>query len=533
LVRPGTTRNGVLAVLVGGQAKCFRDILLATGLGDAAVRNSLHRLWRNGVILRTEKTLYEEKRIFKGRGGVSRTTRPYHLYILKLEGINNIVFDGHRFVGFAEEFLDVRGRARVNGSKARRILEFLRENRNRAFFSREIAEALKSYGVLVRDVMSNVRRFERKGLVYVRGYKGDDGQTPFSEGYLITWLDQDVARDKSLDEAVERTTAALANRSSGSPIIERIQKVRDVIVEHSKLRRLVSFNYIMNGLDCSIHKAEDAVKRSLQLYPDLKELKIFGAYRYYYHASLGEEDLKAVVALKKNYIRKTKGRANRIGHNWEAVAEWFIDKFTVGAKFSTQNHRESGMDPRRITLHLIKGVGGRRNSAEVDRVWMVNPGIFAPTITYVLSCKWGLVSKKHVDDFRDVLRWSKEFGVDTPEGREAKQGVVGVFAASSFNPKEKVQLKDGAQIGLASYAARMNMQLLKAADFNEKLRERGTPKEATVQKICRVAKDEGDVRQVIDKIWDDTESSAKILSEIADKNSEIYSFEKMLEETEE
>ena len=76
------------------------------------------------------------------------------------------------------------------------------------------------------------------------------------------------------------------------------------------------------------------------------------------------------------------------------------------------------------------------------------------------------------------------------------------------------------------------MQLLKAADFNEKLRERGIPKEATVQRICRVAKDEGDVRQVIDKIWDDTESSAKVLSEIADKNSEIYSFEKMLEETE-
>jgi len=65
-------------------------------------------------------------------------------------------------------------------------------------------------------------------------------------------------------------------------------------------------------------------------------------------------------------------------------------------------------------LHLIKSVGGRRRAAEVDRVWEVPPSIFAPPITYVLSCKWGVVTKHHIDDFLEVLRWSKEFGVDTP-----------------------------------------------------------------------------------------------------------------------
>jgi len=63
-------------------------------------------------------------------------------------------------------------------------------------------------------------------------------------------------------------------------------------------------------------------------------------------------------------------------------------------------------------------------------------------VTYVPSCKWGLVTKAHVDDFLDVLHWSKEFGVDTPDGMETEQGVVGVFAASAFNPRETVQLKD-------------------------------------------------------------------------------------------
>jgi hypothetical protein len=111
--------------------------------------------------------------------------------------------------------------------------------------------------------------------------------------------------------------------------------------------------------------------------------------------------------MRRNYIRIAKGRANRIGHNWEAVAEWFIDRSTTGARFWAQNHRIGGMDSRRITLHLIKGVGGRRNSAEVDRVWEVTPSIFAPTISYALSCKWGLVTKRCVDDFLDVLRCSK------------------------------------------------------------------------------------------------------------------------------
>jgi hypothetical protein len=212
------------------------------------------------------------------------------------------------------------------------------------------------------------------------------------------------------------------------------------------------------------------------------------------------------------------------------VAEWFIDRFTTGARFWTQNHRIGGMDPRRITLHLLKGVGGRRNSAEVDRVWEVTPSIFAPTITYVLSCKWGLVEKRHVDDFLDVLRWSKDFGVDTPDGRELKQGVVGVFAASAFNPKETVQLKDGSTISLAQYTARRDLQLLKGSDFNQKLREKGCPKPISVQKVCKRAKNEEQVRETLDRIWKQPEKSEEPLSELLERNKDLYEFEKMLEQ---
>jgi len=524
-----STRSLVLAELAENVPKSQREIVKATGLSGKAVYSALFLCWKKGLILRTKEPMYESERIFKGRGGIAQNTRPYHLYLLRPKGKEAVRVGGHEFVKYNEKYLDVRGGG--NLSKAQMIFDFIEKHGDGAFFSTQVVEALKDKGVLVRDVMANVRRFERKGLVYVRGYKMDDRQTPFKNGYLITWLDPDKARKEAIEEAIQRTDKALAESASSVSIIERIHSVRDMILEHSALRRLVGFPYIQNKLGCTEHEAEHAVNRAMQLYPDLKEVKLFNNYRYYHHSSMPEEDLKAATTMTMNYIRMTKGKDNRIGHNWEAVTEWFIDRFTTGARFWNQNHRTNRMDPRRITLHLLRGVGGRRMNAEVDRVWEVTPGIFAPPITYVLSCKWGLVSKEDVDDFLDVLRWSKEFGVDTPDGRQVKQGIVGVFAGGAFNPKETVRLKDEMVISLASYAARMNIQLLKGADFNQKLREKGCSKKVTVQKVCRISKDENEVREMLDAIWKSPEKSEETLAEALERNKDVYGFEKMMEET--
>jgi hypothetical protein len=271
------------------------------------------------------------------------------------------------------------------------------------------------------------------------------------------------------------------------------------------------------------------VNRALQLYPDLKEVRLFNAFRYFYHTSITEEELKAAITMKENYVRVTKGKANRIGHNWEAVAEWSVDRFTTGARFWAQNHRTSSMDSRRITIHLVKSVRGRIQNAEVDRVWEVTPSIFSPSITYVLSCKWGLVSKRDVDDFFDVLRWSKEFGATTSNSREIKQGIVGVFAASAFNPNEKIRLKEDFIINLPTYASRMNIQLLKAADFNSKLHQKGCPTTVSIQKICKIAKDERQVREILEKVWKEPKSSEQALETTIEKNMEVYKFEELLE----
>jgi hypothetical protein len=52
--------------------------------------------------------------------------------------------------------------------------------------------------------------------------------------------------------------------------------------------------------------------------------------------------------------------------------------------------------------------------------------------------------------------------VDTPDGRVVKQEVTGVFAGTVFDPNEVVKLKDETQRGLAAYANRLNIYLLKA-----------------------------------------------------------------------
>ena len=522
----GPTEHRIIKVLRHDISRTRRQIVQETGLSQKRVDNALFRLLKAGRILRSEKPLREYQRIFKGRGGMSSNLRNYYLYVLSPKKKGKAEVEGVVFIGYQ------RGKKNKSGeSKAKKLLNFLRQNRGFAFYSREILDKLKNDGFKPSDVMTNVRLFEKKGLVYVRGYRTDSGQTPFREGYLVTWIDPDKPREIALEEAVQATNRVLANKSTKNPIVERIQMIRDQIIEATKLEDLVSFDFLQDKLSCSSYEAESAIKRALQLYPDLREIKIFGNFRYYYYLDFAQEELHAAVIMKENYIRKIKGRANRIGHNWEAAVEFFIDNLTTGAKFWTQNHKNREMDSRRITVYLVKPVAGRRKNAELDRVWEVSPGPLLSPTTYVLECKWGLVRKQDIDYFFEVLRNSKEFGIDTPEGRQIKQGVIGVFAGSAFNPNEKIRLKDETEISLASYAARINIQLLKTSDFNEKLRQKGCRKNISVQKICRLAKNENETRKCLELIWQNPSKAEGVLADVLRENRDVYEFEKMLEES--
>jgi len=519
------TSRLILSVLADGKPKASAEIARLTGLKPNVTWTALTRYWRRKLILRSRVQLKECSQNFKGRRGKSSNLRSFYLYTLKPQNTTSLSVEGLEFVSYEKN----QKRVNLENSKAKSILNFLRVNSQNAYFSTDIVKALVHVGVKPSDIMSNVRRWEKRGFVLVRGYRLDGKQTPFREGYLITWIDAVKCREDAIKDAIEKTELALVEKETTNPTIQRVHRFRDLVLISSSLRELVSLAYVCESLDCSKYEAEVAINRALQLYSDLKEVKLFNAFRYFYHETLDGAELKASISMKENYIRTTKGKANRIGHNWEAIAEQFIDKFTTGARFWTQNHRRNGMDARRITIHLIKSVRGRICNAEVDRVWEVNPSVFSPSITYVLSCKWGVVCKRDIDDFLDVLRWSKEFGVSSSDSREVKQGIVGVFAGSAFNPNERIRIKDDCTISLATYAARMNLQLLKASDFNSKLHERGCSAGLSVQKICRIAKNEQQVREIMEKIWEKPENGERILATYAEKNKETYAFERMLE----
>ena len=521
----GPSQRKVIAVLSDGKPRSHVSVVKESGLGYRVVEAVLKRLWELGFILRTEKPIREHQEIFRGKAGLKRNLRSYHLYLLRPKGVDLLVLDGHRFLRYRRE----RKRKPQIKSKSQLVFDFLRKNKDRAFYSKEIVKALKDKGVKSSDLMPNVRRFESKGYVYVRGYRCDARETPFKDGYLITWIDSEKSRDSALGEAVERTNKVLEKNPYETSILARIHMIRDQILTATKTNDIVSVDFVKKKVGGSEAEVERALSRALQLFPDLKQIKLFDAYRYLYHASMSEAVLRAAIVLKEKYIRKVKGRANRIGHNWEACVEWFIDKFTIGARFWTQKHRTDNMDSRRVTIHLMKRIGNRRSNAEVDRVWDITPGVFAKPLTYVLECKWGVIRREDLDDFLNVLKWSKEFGVDTTEGRQIKQGVIGVFAGGAFNPNENVLFRDGSKVSLASYAGRMNIQLLRAADFNSKLREKGCGKNITVQQICRVARDEREVRRILDEVWDDSSRAKEILEKVVSKNEEVYKFERVLE----
>ena len=74
----------------------------------------------------------------------------------------------------------------------------------------------------------------------------------------------------------------------------------------------------------------------------------------------------------------------------------------------------------------------------------------------------------------------------------------------------------------------MNVQLLKAADLNQRIRHRGVPKDVSVQEICRMGRDEGQVRELLDRVWDDPKSAPELIAKASTSNTDIFEFEKSM-----
>ena len=524
-MRTLSTISRILRLLEDGQPRSIRQIAKELGFSYKPICNAVLRYYNKGLLARTKDRISEADQQFRGRAGKSRNTRHYYLYTLP-QYIN------HRFQLKPEQKVQ-----RFNKSEA--IRQFILSNNDQAFFSREIFDKLqeqhKEIKFHISEIITTARKMEKKRLVYIRGYLNPEKQTPFKEGFLLTALDQDKPITEALEEAIQRTEKRLQNGAAENPIIHRTHRIRDAILANSLRREITGKFYLDNLLDISPDALNYAIDKCLELYPNIKKIKIFNRFIFFYDEKvLSEEDLQAQIKFKQNWIRKAAGRYNRLGHNWEAIVGWFVDKFTPGVTFWSQDHRRRapldplisrrGMHPRRITLHLIKNVGDRKNRAEVDRVWEVTPTMFSesPTI-FVLEAKWSLITKRTLDDFFEVLRWSKEFGADSQSGRVIKSGVVPIFAASSFS-HDSVKLGDKL-ISIAEYAARLNIEIWTQARFNDMLHKRGVPVEITVQKVCRAAANEDEVAKMLDSLWDNPSAAEEILKSYLLKNVELFKLE--------
>ena len=84
-------------------------------------------------------------------------------------------------------------------------------------------------------------------------------------------------------------------------------------------------------------------------------------------------------------------------------------------------------------------------------------------------------------------------------------------------------------MSVAQYAARMSIQLLKASNLNVMLHKRGVHKSVSVQKICTRARNEGEVRDVLAKTWNEPKDARELIDQLVAKNASVFEFERELE----
>ena len=158
-----TTKDKVLSVLGDGKPKATREVIMLTGLKDKAVDSALRRCWKEELLLRTDKPISKHTKTFKGRAGIRLNMRHFYLYMKRLEDVDRLNYHGRVFVKFEEQYLDKRGK-KGRKSKASMIIDFLKENSDRAFYSTDIYEKLKDQGIKMSDVSGNRGRFEKRGV---------------------------------------------------------------------------------------------------------------------------------------------------------------------------------------------------------------------------------------------------------------------------------------------------------------------------------------------------------------------------------
>ena len=114
-------------------------------------------------------------------------------------------------------------------------------------------------------------------MFFIRGYQSHDQRSPFKKGFILTWIDQEKPRDQAIREAFERTSRVLSENATSNSIHEKIRLIRDQLLTANEL---LSFSFLRTILKCDVDKAKRALRRAIQLYADIRQVKIFDKFAY-------------------------------------------------------------------------------------------------------------------------------------------------------------------------------------------------------------------------------------------------------------
>jgi hypothetical protein len=453
-----------------------------------------------------------------------------HLWKPRTNGETSCFVNGEAFI---------EHKPRPSKSLSQSIIEYVREYlHDRAAFTTGLRTKLEErLGTSIRQsmVMYVLGRYRHRE-VYVRGYQSADKMTPFEQGFAVTWIDPHLPREQALAEAKERTDKLLQDEQTTSPLFQRVHSIYDIVTDASLKRDIAGQIYVMSEVGCSRHQLELALKKTMEFYPSIKRVSIFGdeqgnyGYPHYYNEKiLSHDDLDAAVRAKQQYLMKVKKCDERKGHALEGVVWWSLEKFRR-ARFLPQRHRTEGMHPYRHTLHLIKPVRRRKKSAEIDGVWESRePALLCNNeeVTNLIEVKFNLIRRDDVEDLLDIARFSKEFGADDRHGRVIRNGVVLWMAGAAIDNRASI-LVGNEYLTIASFAARLGIKFIPISQINEQLQHHGWEK-ASVKAICRKAKDAHEAMEMLDQIWAHPEKAKEIIAKYAEQNKSILEQERMLE----
>ncbi len=202
MARPYSSRDKLLESMSDGKPRSSRNVTEQLHFTDRAAESVCCRCWKARLLLRTANPIRKRNRTLAGRSGSRYNTRSYYLYVLH-NGSEEMEVENLKFLSFS------RTPRIAKPNKSQLILAFLRDNVDKAFYTSEIAKLLKDKGITIRDIAANLRRYERKGYVFFRGYRTAEHETPFAAGFIVTYLDASKSRSQAIAEALQRTDALL------------------------------------------------------------------------------------------------------------------------------------------------------------------------------------------------------------------------------------------------------------------------------------------------------------------------------------